>query len=311
MHCYHVPVLVQEVIEFLRPQPKGIYLDGTVGTGGHAEVLLTHSSPTGRVIGIDTDRESLEVARQRLARFGERVTLFHGRYEEAGSFLKSLGLTKVHGVLLDLGLSSYQLEMPGRGFSFQREDPLDMRMDRSQGSTASEFLKTISEKELAETLRDYGEERWARRIARATVKRFSAMTSPTAKDLAEIVLSAIPPGRRRQRIHPATRTFQALRIALNRELEALREILNLLPSLMYAGGRACIISFHSLEDRIVKHYFSAWEKGCLYGSDASPPVDKGVPLGHLVHRKVIRPTYEEILRNPRARSARMRVIEIL
>ena len=301
--------MVQEVLEFLRPRPGGIYLDGTVGTGGHAEALLTHSSPAGTVIGIDTDAESLDVARDRLAPFGKRVLLLHGRYEDAPTLLREHGISKVHGVVLDLGLSSYQLEMPGRGFSFQKRDPLDMRMDRTQGYTALEFLKTVSARELASILREFGEERRANQIARAIVRGISERTAASTQELAASVCSTLPKGARRQRIHPATRTFQALRIVINRELEALRGALDALPSLIREGGRCCIISFHSLEDRIVKQGFSAWEKGCTCAPDLPMCVCGKTPVGRLVRRKVIRPAQEEVLRNPRARSARMRVIE--
>jgi 16S rRNA (cytosine1402-N4)-methyltransferase len=301
--------MVQEIIKFLEPRPCRTYLDATVGTGGHTHAILDQSAPTGRVIGIDTDGESLNVARQRLAPFGERVILVHARYEEAGSILKGLGISGVDGVVLDLGMSSYQLETPGRGFSFQVDDPLDMRMDRTQAHSAFEFLRALPERDLADVLRNYGEERWASRIARAIARALSGNAAPTTRELAHIVRSAIPPERRRQRIHPATRTFQAVRIAVNRETEGLQNFLTVLPDLIHKGGRLCVLSFHSLEDRIVKQRFVAWERGCAYGLGSTSYGPRGIPVGHVLERKVIRPSRDEVFRNPRARSARLRVIE--
>jgi len=295
---YHESVLVEEVIAFMRPEADKTYLDATVGTGGHAEALLARSSPTGRLIGIDTDAESLEIARQRLAPFGDRAVLVHGRYEEADSVLHGLGVSMVDGIVLDLGLSSYQLAAPGRGFSFQRDEPLDMRMDRSTGATAGDLLRRLSAGELARLLREYGEERWAARIGKGLVDRLAGTKDATTRDVVEAIMGILPPRARRQRIHPATRTFQALRIAVNRELEALEVFLGKLPFLLSQGGRACIISFHSLEDRLVKRACAAWVRGTSQGLVCRP-----------VHKKAIRPSQEEVARNPRARSARMRVIE--
>lgn len=295
---YHESVLVEEIIAFMMPEADKTYLDATVGTGGHAEALLARSAPTGRLVGIDTDAESLEIARQRLAPFGDRAVLVQGRYEDADSILHDLGLSQVDGIVVDLGLSSYQLAAPGRGFSFQRDEPLDMRMDRSTGATAVGLLRTLSAGELAKLLREYGEERWAGRISKGLLERLSCKEEMTTRDVVEAIMGTLPPRARRQRIHPATRTFQALRIAVNRELEALEVFLVKLPSLLSEGGRACIISFHSLEDRMVKRACAAWAKGSSEGRVCRP-----------VHKKAIRPSQEEVSRNPRARSARMRVIE--
>ncbi len=296
MH-YHEPVLVREVLAFMKPRQGGIYLDGTVGTGGHTEAILTCSAPTGRVIAIDTDGESLEIARHRLAPFGERVHFVHGRYEEADVILEHMGISGVDGILLDLGVSTYQLEWSGRGFSFQKNEPLDMRMDTSRGRPAWEVLHSLSKKDLSNIIREWGEERWAGRIGDALAKGLPRKGEVTTREVVELIVKALPRSARRQRIHPATRTFQALRIAVNRELEALELFLHKLPGMLREGGCACIISFHSLEDRMVKRSAAAWKKH---------------PQGSLcrfVHNKVIRPRHDEVVRNPRARSARMRVIE--
>lgn len=298
MTNYHEPVMLEQVIRFLDPAPDRIYLDGTLGTGGHAEALLERSAPSGRVFGVDTDAETMEIARQRLARFGERMVFIHARYDEAGQVLPGYGVARVHGVLLDLGLSRVQLEMPGRGFSFSGEDPLDMRMDRSRGESAAQLLDRMSEDEMARLLHTHGEERRARRVARAivTTKKIRGALK-TTRDLEQTVWHALPRRLRQRpaRIHPATRTFMALRIAVNHELECLQAFLKDLPELLHAEGRCCVISFHSLEDRIVKHQFRAWE-------------GEGF---RVLTRKVVRPEPEEVRKNRLSRSARLRAVERL
>ncbi len=284
----HTPVLVEEVLRFLQPRPGGVYVDATVGTGGHAERILQLSSPDGRVVGIDRDAQALEVASRRLAVFGDRVRLLRGDFAALEALARQAGAVPADGVLMDLGVSSLQLSKPERGFSFQEEGPLDMRMDPSQPQTAADLVNTLSEAELAELLRRYGEEPFARRIARAIVRHRPLRTTT---ELVEVVRRAVPRHAWPRRIHVATRTFQALRIATNRELEALEQALRQLPEVLGPGGRAVVVAFHSLEDRIVKRAFNSDPR-----------------LRPLV-RKPLRPSPQEVARNPRARSARLRAAE--
>ena len=309
---YHTPIMLEEIIGFLNPLPGKIYLDGTLGTGGHAEALLEKSAPTGRVVGIDADAESIEIARERLAPYGERILLVHGRYERAREILSRNGLSRVDGILLDLGISRVQLETPERGFSFSRQGPLDMRMDRKSGTPASRFLEDLPEDQMALLFRTYGEERWARRIARSIVKsRKEKGGISTTRDLVDAVFRTLPRQARRAKIHPATRVFMALRIAVNRELESLEAFLEVLPDLLHKGGRCCILSFHSLEDRIVKKRFRSLEKGVSSPDAPEDEPDKTEPLLRQVRKKVLRPQREEVLRNPLARSAKLRIAERL
>jgi 16S rRNA (cytosine1402-N4)-methyltransferase len=309
---YHTPIMLEEVVGFLNPSPGKIYLDGTLGTGGHAEALLEKSAPTGRVIGIDADAESIEIARERLAPFGERILLVHGRYEKAKEILSRSGFSKVHGALLDLGISRVQLETPERGFSFSRQGPLDMRMDRRSGNPASRLLQDLPEDQMALLFRNYGEERWARRIARSIVKsRKEKGGISTTRDLVDAVFRTLPRQARRAKIHPATRVFMALRIAVNRELESVEAFLEDLPDLLHKGGRCCILSFHSLEDRIVKQRFREMEKGTPSTEAPEGETGRAVPLLRRVRKKVVRPQREEVLRNPLSRSAKLRIAERL
>ncbi|MBC7170583.1 16S rRNA (cytosine(1402)-N(4))-methyltransferase RsmH [Candidatus Bipolaricaulota bacterium] len=277
----HEPVLVEEVLHFLDPAPGKLFVDATVGTGGHAQALLSRGA---RVIGIDQDSLALERARTRLAPFSGQVQLLHGNFRDLSGLL--LPPPRVDGVLFDLGTSSLQLDSPERGFSFMADGPLDMRMDPDAPSTASDLVNALSESDLARILWEYGEERYARRIARAIVR---GRPVHTTGELASLVSQVYPPGR--HPIHPATRTFQALRIAVNDELGALREALPAAVSLLAPGGVLCVISFHSLEDRIVKRF-----------------VREEALTGRLeaLTKKPITPTAEEIARNPRARSAKLR-----
>jgi 16S rRNA (cytosine1402-N4)-methyltransferase len=295
----HVPALVGEVVQALRPQAHGVYVDATIGEGGHAEALLRAFGPNGRLIGIDRDAEVLEIARQRLAPFGSRVDIVHGHATELRSILDTLGVPQVDGILLDLGVSSYQLETAERGFSFAREGPLDMRMDRTAEPTAATLVNTLGEGELVNLIRRYGEERWARRIARAIVRARRRAPLRTTQDLAVIITQVIPPGARPPRIHPATRTFQALRIAVNHELSRLEESLKVAIACLRSGGRLCVIAYHSLEDRIVKRTFQAYA--------ISPEI--ALPRVRLLTRKPITSTLAERQINPRARSAKLRVLE--
>jgi 16S rRNA (cytosine1402-N4)-methyltransferase len=287
----HTPVLINEVVEGLCLKAGGVYVDGTVGMGGHAEAILERSGDTGLVIGFDLDAGALSIASKRLARFGEKVHLVHGNFTLLPDILVGMGVEKVDGIVLDLGLSSYQLEKSGRGFSFMRDEPLDMRLDDSGHVTAADMVNGLRADELEMLIRNYGEERWARRIARAIVERRRLTPVATSADLARIVAGAIPGRFHGAKIHPATKTFQALRIAVNRELESLKEALDLLPSCLKAGGRFCVISFHSLEDRMVKDAFRG-------DSRLRRVTKKPVIAGPL-----------EMAANPRARSAKLRVAE--
>jgi len=287
----HRAVLLQEVLENLKPAPGKKILDCTVGGGGHSRFILELITPGGKLIGIDQDSSALKTASERLKGFEKETVLIKGNFRDAKSILTKQGLGKVDGVLYDLGLSSLQLEEGERGFSIKLNAPLDMRMDRGQKINAGNLVNKISEPDLKGILKSLGEERQAGRIARAIVSRRPIMTT---HQLAETVLRAIPAKRRSARIHPATRTFQALRIAVNDELGALNEALDNLPGIVKEGGRICIISFHSLEDRIVKHRFKAYKKANIL---------------NIVTKKPITPEREEILINPRSRSAKLRVAE--
>lgn len=289
----HVPVLVDEMLEALDPRPDGVYLDGTLGDGGYAEAILEASDPEGIVVGLDLDSTAIERSLHRLARFGTRFRAQHGGYQDARTILHSLGFISVDGAVLDLGLSSAQLEDPERGFSFQLPGPLDMRFDTTSGITAREYLQNLSVWRLEEILATYGEERYCKKLARGIIQARDAGALNTTEDLAKLV-TRLKRGRR-EKIHPATRTFQALRIALNRELENLEIALNEIPELLKPGGRFCVISYHSLEDRLVKRSFRQRTKD----SDAWLAVTT----------KPARPSFQELRKNPRARSARMRVLE--
>jgi 16S rRNA (cytosine1402-N4)-methyltransferase len=282
----HVSVLLAETLELLAVRPGGLYVDGTVGLGGHAEAVLRASAPDGRLVGLDRDGETLERARARLAPFGERVRLEQGDYREIPERLAG---EEADGILLDLGISSAQLDDAERGFSFQVEGPLDMRMDRSAGTTAADVVNRTRERELADLIYEYGEEPAARRIARAIVFARARQAIATTRELADLVCRAAPRSRR-PGLHPATRTFQALRIRVNRELDGLGEALERAASCLKPGGRLAVIAFHSLEDRAAKGAFRALST-------------RGF---RLLTRKPVRPTETEVRANPRARSARLR-----
>jgi 16S rRNA (cytosine1402-N4)-methyltransferase len=303
----HVPVLLREVVEAMAVRPGGRYVDCTLGAGGHAEAILTASSPDGELLGIDLDPEALATARERLAAFAPRATFVEGSFSEVGDLCRDRGFATVDGVLFDLGLSSLQLEDESRGFSFQREGPLDMRFSPRQELTAAEIVNTYREEALADLLWRYGEERESRRIARRLVEERPFRTTT---QLAKAVEQAV--GRRaRGVIHPATRTFQALRIAVNQELLRLEAALVQAHGLLGFGSRLVVISYHSLEDRIVKSFLRREARDCV-----CPP---GTPIcicGHrasvrLVAQGVVRPSATEVAANPRARSARLRVAERL
>lgn len=292
----HIPVMVREVLDFLNCGPEKVYLDCTVGLGGHAEAVLKASEPDGRVVGIDRDAEAIRLAGETLSGFQSRVTLLQGDYRQMERILASSETPQVDGVLFDLGLSSLQLSDPQRGFSFQVDGPLDMRMDPSSGQTAFDLVNNLSENSLADIIFLNGEERWSRRIASGIVQERETKPIQTTQQLSKIVSQSIPLKSRFGRLHPATRTFQALRIAVNEELEGLSEALHSAMRLVRPGGRICVLAFHSLEDRIVKRTFLQAGKG------SSPPFS-------VLTRKPGRPNHEEVLENPRSRSAKLRVLE--
>lgn len=302
----HTRVLYQQVLQGLQPQSGGRYLDGTVGAGGHAAGILQASAPDGQLLGLDRDPAALEQAAARLAQYGDRVTLRQASYAEMARAAQEIGWQSVGGVLLDLGLSSMQLEDAERGFSFQREGPLDMRFGPDQRRTAADIVNQSEERELAQLIAEYGEEPRAKAVARAIV---AARPLSTSLELAEVVAQVA--GNKGGRIHPATRTFQALRIAVNDELNTLRRGLEAAIELLEPGGRLAVIAFHSLEDRIVKQKIRRESRDCI-----CPPEQPICTCDHRarlqrISRGVIRPEQDEVERNPRARSARLRVAERL
>jgi 16S rRNA (cytosine1402-N4)-methyltransferase len=290
----HTPVMVSDVVTLLAPERGGLFVDCTIGLGGHARALL--AAGASKLLGLDRDQEALRLAREALAGFGDRVELVHADFRELDRVLDERGIDGVAGALADLGVSSMQLDSEGRGFSFRRDEPLDMRMDRSKGPTAADLVADVEEEALANIIFEFGEERYSRRIARAIVAARRSAPVRTTAQLADIVRRAIP-RRGYQRIDPATRTFQALRILVNRELEGLETFLADAARRLLRGARLVVISFHSLEDRIVKHAFRALDRG-------------GTTLRVLTKRP-IEPGEAEVANNPRARSAKLRAIERL
>jgi len=288
----HEPVLATEVVELLAPVNGGLFVDCTVGLGGHTRALLDAGAT--KVLGLDRDQQALDIARAALARFGDRVELVHADYRDLERVLDERSIDAVNGTLVDLGVSSMQLDADGRGFSFRRDEPLDMRMDRSRGETAADLLRTAAEDDIANAIFQFGEERYSRRVARAIVNARREQPITTTGQLAAIVRRAVP-HRGYQRIDPATRTFQGLRLWVNRELEGMDAFLTAAAGRLLRGARLAVITFHSLEDRIVKHTFRALEK-------------TGESLRVLTKRPML-PSEQEIDRNPRSRSAKLRVIE--
>ncbi len=309
MEVPHRPVLVQEVVRVLSLTPGGIYVDGTVGGGGHSAELGKTLPPGARLVCLDRDPEAVCLSGKRLGFLEDRVTLVQANFADIDRVLEGLGVEKANGVLLDLGMSSYQLDKSGRGFSFSRDEPLDMRMDPGVESSARDLVNRLSRKDLEATLRIYGEEKRAKSIARAIVKARAEKRINTTRQLASLIESVFPPSQRRSRIHVATRSFQALRIAVNRELENLETFLEKIPSLMETGGRLVVLSYHSLEDRIVKRAMAGWSKGCSCPPDFPVCTCGGSPLFALVRKRGLRPSQDEVDRNPRARSAMLRVAE--
>ena len=304
----HISVLLDECIENLNIKPDGTYLDGTLGMGGHSFEIASRLS-TGRLICIDRDETAIERAGRRLAPFGDKVKLVHGNFSDAAAILDSLGIEGVDGMLFDLGVSSPQLDEAERGFSYMVQAPLDMRMDQSGGLSAYEVVNTWDENRLNRILWDYGEERYARRITAAILKHREEKPIETTQELVDIIRSAMPAAALREKQHPAKRSFQAIRIAVNDELGAIASMMDSAPDKLNHGGRLCVISFHSLEDRIVKSGIQAREHGCTCPREAPVCTCGFVQTLKSVSRKPSLPTEEEIARNPRARSAKLRVAE--
>lgn len=305
----HKSVLLTETIESLNIRPDGIYVDGTLGGGGHAYEVLKRLGPKGRLIGIDQDADAIRAAGERLAPFDDRVTIVRSNYRNIGEVLAGLSVEKADGIYLDLGVSSYQLDTAERGFTYRVNAPLDMRMDQRSERTAADIVNDYSEAELYRVIRDYGEDRFAKNIAKHIVKAREKKRLETTDELVEIIKAAIPAKIRAEGGHPAKRTFQALRIELNRELEVLRDSIDEMIDLLNPGGRLSIITFHSLEDRIVKTGFRTNENPCVCPPDFPVCVCGKKSRGKVITRKPILPTEEEMTENPRSKSAKLRVFE--
>ena len=307
----HIPVLLSEVLEWIRPRSAGAYCDGTLGGGGHSEAILQAAGPEARLWGIDRDETAIAAASGRLRAYPGFQAL-HGNFHDAKELLASAGAPALDGVLLDLGVSSPQLDIPERGFSYHEDAPLDMRMDRSRGGTAAELLNSASEKELTEIIRDYGEEKWAARIAKIICEHRKLHPLETTFDLVAAVDAAIPKAvRRKEDGHPARRTFQAVRIAVNDELDPLDQALSDLVDCLKPGGRICVITFHSLEDRLVKRCFQRLQNPCVCPPKAPICTCGRKPVVRVLAGGAVQPGPEELARNPRARSAKLRVAEKL
>ncbi|MDO5590218.1 MAG: 16S rRNA (cytosine(1402)-N(4))-methyltransferase RsmH [Lachnospiraceae bacterium] len=309
MEFVHKSVLLQETIDGLMIKPDGIYVDGTLGGGGHASEVAKRLSDKGSIIGIDQDAAAIEAAGIRLKDFGEKVTIVRSNYCDMKSQLQKLGIDKVDGIVLDLGVSSYQLDTAERGFSYRENAPLDMRMDRRQKMTARDIVNDYEERELFRVIRDYGEDKFAKNIAKHIVAARAKAPIETTGQLTEIIRESIPMKFQKKSGHPAKRTFQAIRIELNQELEVLKNSLDAMIDLLNPGGRLCIITFHSLEDRIVKSAFRKNENPCTCPSDFPVCVCGKVSKGTIITRKPILPSEEEMEENSRAKSAKLRIFE--
>ncbi len=309
MEFQHKSVLLQECIENLNIRPDGIYVDGTLGGGGHSYEICRHLSEEGKLIGIDQDAAAIAAAGNRLKAFEKQVTIVRSNYCDMKDRLTELGITSVDGVILDLGVSSYQLDDAGRGFTYREDAPLDMRMDQRQPLTAKDVVNGYPEMELYRVIRDYGEDRFAKNIARLIVRARENHAIETTGELIEIIKAAIPARVRETGGHPAKRTFQAIRIEVNRELEVLEHSLDTMIDLLNDGGRICVITFHSLEDRIVKDVFRRNENPCTCPKTFPVCVCGKRPKGSVITRKPIVPSEGEQEDNPRSKSAKLRVFE--
>ncbi len=308
MTSFHVPVLREKVFQYLVVKEEGLIVDGTLGNGGHTEYILKNTGPRLKVIGIDRDPSALEIAKKRLAPFGDRVQFAHGNYSEISDLLKKFNVDKIDGLLLDLGISSPQVDIAERGFSFMRNGPLDMRMDTTQEVTARHLLETLSDQELETIIKDYGEERYYRKIVRAVRKAQAINPITTTHQLSDILSGALY-SKRLAKIHPATRTFQALRIAVNSELLHLKTALQNSLGVLGAGARLVTIAFHSLEDRIVKNFFRYEEKDCICPPRMPVCVCGKKPALKVLTKRALVADENEVTRNPRSSSAKMRVAE--
>ncbi|HSQ83722.1 MAG TPA: 16S rRNA (cytosine(1402)-N(4))-methyltransferase RsmH [Desulfobacterales bacterium] len=309
MPLKHIPVMISEVLHYLDCKPGKIYVDGTLGGAGHAKAICSKISPGGVFIGIDQDIDAIKNAKNVLESFNITIRLFHGNFINLPEFLRQLSIKAVDGILLDLGISLHQIESSGRGFSFLRDEPLDMRMNKMSGITAEDLINTMDEKNLKKIFREYGEERWAGQIAKKIAASRKQKAIKSSRQLAQIVCDAVPKSSFHQKIHPATRVFMAIRIAVNRELEMLDVFMENVADLLNPKARLCVLSFHSLEDRIVKHRLKTLEKGCVCPSDFPECVCNQKPILRLLTKRVVRPSIEEIERNPMARSTKLRAAE--
>lgn len=309
MEFNHKSVLLDEVIAGLEIKPDGVYVDGTLGGAGHGSVVCSKLSDQGRFIGIDQDEDAIRVSTERLAPFGDKVQIIRSNYADMVKVLHELGVQSVDGITLDLGVSSFQLDTGERGFSYRLDAPLDMRMDKRQSLTAAEVVNSYSEMELFHLIRNYGEDKFAKNIAKNIVKERKVKEITTTGRLAEIVSYSIPMKIRKQGGHPAKRTFQAIRIEVNHELDVLEKTLSDMIGLLNPGGRLCIITFHSLEDRIVKKAFKKAQDPCTCPTDFPVCVCGNKSLGKVITRKPILPSEREIEENPRAKSAKLRIFE--
>lgn len=308
MEFHHRPVLFEETIDALNIRPDGVYLDGTLGGGGHSEAILQRLT-TGTLLSIDQDPDAIRAAGERLKDY-DRSIIVRGNFSEMKELAAAQGITELDGVLLDIGVSSYQLDTPERGFSYHHDAPLDMRMSR-EGRTAADLVNDLSKEELARIIFQYGEDRNANRIADGICRAREIQRIETTGQFAEVIKNSVPAAVRRSEGHPARKTFQALRIAVNGELDRLREGLEAGFSLLKPGGRLAVITFHSLEDRIVKQQMNDWCQGCICPKDFPVCVCGRTPQGKLLFKRGLTPLEAEIAENPRARSARLRVIEKL
>ena len=308
MEFHHISVLLNECIDNLNITPDGIYVDGTMGGGGHS-LEIAKRLTTGRLICIDQDPNAHEAAGKRLAEYKDRITFVRDNFGNIANILDSLGIEKIDGMLLDIGVSSHQLDEAERGFSYQQDAPLDMRMNPDRPFSAYDVVNGYDEDELDRVIFTYGEERWARRIAQFIVKEREVKPIETTGELVDIIKKAVPKGARKDGPHPAKRTFQAIRIEVNGELEVLQRAIDDVAARLAVGGRLCIITFHSLEDRIVKEAFRKQENPCICPPQFPVCVCGKKPLGRVITRKPILPSKEELEENPRSRSAKLRVLE--
>ena len=311
MGFYHVPVMLKETVDSLVWKTDGCYVDGTIGGGGHSSEILKRLNECGSLIGIDRDQNALEAAALKLEEYKDKITLVHSNFSSINQVLKSLNISKIDGMMLDLGVSSPQLDNPERGFSYMHDAPLDMRMDTDMGLTAADLVNSSTEEELKMIIQKYGEERWASRIAEFIVRERVKHPISTTFELVDIIKSAIPASARRRGPHPAKRTFQALRIAVNHELDEIEDAIPKIVEVLNPKARLCIITFHSLEDRIVKESFKKLENPCTCPPELPVCVCNKKPKVRIITHKPITPGRKELDSNPRARSAKLRVVESL